>query len=244
MGRKVVVTEYAWQTTGCDPCPTPPLTDDDLATLGLDVLEGIGVAPPRSEQARRRASAARAGHRQRAVVGADAAARALQQGDADRGPDLPRGEAGDGRARQLERHQRRRGRRRSTADGGINNFQGRYIIRHYWTGPVACKSPRCDNWGGPPDNPFGSARADGGEGAGDGAAREGRAQDRGALAGAAARHRGQAAARGGRRRSDHDERMSLVSVLGIAALAAASSRRRRGARRRSAASTSRAATRS
>src|SRR5215471_14002320 len=22
MGRKVVVTEYAWQTTGCDPCPT------------------------------------------------------------------------------------------------------------------------------------------------------------------------------------------------------------------------------
>ena len=23
--NKAVVTEYAWQTTGCDPCPTPPL---------------------------------------------------------------------------------------------------------------------------------------------------------------------------------------------------------------------------
>ena len=43
MGRKAVVTEYAWQTTSCDPCPTPPLSLDDLATLGLDVLEGIGA---------------------------------------------------------------------------------------------------------------------------------------------------------------------------------------------------------
>ncbi len=120
MRRKVVITEYAWQTTGCDPCPTPPLSADDLATLGLDVLEGIGVAVPPAvaecEQARRRGadapSAAGAVLRRRAVVGADAPARALQQGDAGRGSDLPRGEAGDGRARQLERHQRRRGRDR------------------------------------------------------------------------------------------------------------------------------------
>src|SRR4051812_5688948 len=40
MGRKVVVTEYAWQTTGCDPCPVPPLSPRDLSTLGLDVLDG------------------------------------------------------------------------------------------------------------------------------------------------------------------------------------------------------------
>src|SRR5262249_45824791 len=43
MGRKVVVTEYAWQTTGCDPCPVPPLSANDLATLGLDILEGKRV---------------------------------------------------------------------------------------------------------------------------------------------------------------------------------------------------------
>jgi hypothetical protein len=42
-------------------------------------------------------------------------------------------------------------------DGGINNFQGRYIIRHYWEGPVACKEPVYNQWGGPPGNPFGKA---------------------------------------------------------------------------------------
>jgi hypothetical protein len=33
-----VVTEYAWSARSCDPCPVPPLTDPDLATLGADVL--------------------------------------------------------------------------------------------------------------------------------------------------------------------------------------------------------------
>jgi hypothetical protein len=40
----------------------------------------------------------------------------------------------------------------ATADSGVNNFQGRYIIRHYWNGPVACKDPRYDEWGGAPGN--------------------------------------------------------------------------------------------
>ena len=39
------------------------------------------------------------------------------------------------------------------AAGGVNNFQGRYIIRHYWNGKVACQQPQFDNWGGPPGNP-------------------------------------------------------------------------------------------
>jgi hypothetical protein len=33
-----VVTEYAWTASSCDPCPVPPLTAPDLATLGADVL--------------------------------------------------------------------------------------------------------------------------------------------------------------------------------------------------------------
>jgi hypothetical protein len=37
---------------------------------------------------------------------------------------------------------------------GVSNFQGRYIIRHYWQGKVACKSPRYGLWGGPPGNGF------------------------------------------------------------------------------------------
>jgi hypothetical protein len=38
-----------------------------------------------------------------------------------------------------------------------NTFQGRYIIRHPWTGPVACDSPRRGIWGGPTDRASGAA---------------------------------------------------------------------------------------
>ncbi|MBH24119.1 MAG: hypothetical protein CMH57_06640, partial [Myxococcales bacterium] len=34
--------------------------------------------------------------------------------------------------------------------GNVNNFQGRYIIRHAWTGPIACQNPVRGRWGGPP----------------------------------------------------------------------------------------------
>ena len=53
-----------------------------------------------------------------------------------------------------------RGGREHLRDGGkleegaepsaVNNFQGRYAIRHRWTGPVACANPRRGVWGGPP----------------------------------------------------------------------------------------------
>jgi MYXO-CTERM domain-containing protein len=31
-----------------------------------------------------------------------------------------------------------------------NNFQGRYAIRHEWTGPISCAQPVRHRWGGPP----------------------------------------------------------------------------------------------
>jgi hypothetical protein len=31
-----------------------------------------------------------------------------------------------------------------------NQFQGRYIIRHPWEGPVTCAKPQFGMWGGPP----------------------------------------------------------------------------------------------
>jgi hypothetical protein len=37
-----------------------------------------------------------------------------------------------------------------------NTFQGRYIIRHPWTGRVACKNPQRGVWGGPPDHASGA----------------------------------------------------------------------------------------
>ena len=38
-----VVTEYAWQATTCDPCTGPTLQPQELATLGGDVLDKVGV---------------------------------------------------------------------------------------------------------------------------------------------------------------------------------------------------------
>jgi hypothetical protein len=35
-------------------------------------------------------------------------------------------------------------------DASQNNFQGRYAIRHEWTGAIACASPVRHRWGGPP----------------------------------------------------------------------------------------------
>jgi MYXO-CTERM domain-containing protein len=32
----------------------------------------------------------------------------------------------------------------------VNMFQGRYAIRHAWTGPIRCEHPERGTWGGPP----------------------------------------------------------------------------------------------
>lgn len=32
----------------------------------------------------------------------------------------------------------------------VNMFQGRYAIRHAWTGPIRCEHPERGVWGGPP----------------------------------------------------------------------------------------------
>jgi hypothetical protein len=133
MGRKVVVTEYSWQTTGCDPCPVPPLTASDLATLGLDVLEpGSRVNDPygaswvltrlHTRYSKETLSEDLLFREAKPVMGG----RANWNGT--------NGDAGA-----------------QVAEGGVNNFQGRYIIRHYWTGAVACENPQYDQWGGPPD---------------------------------------------------------------------------------------------
>jgi len=41
--------------------------------------------------------------------------------------------------------------RGATTTGSINNFQGRYAIRHPWTGPISCSDPKRGVWGGPPE---------------------------------------------------------------------------------------------
>lgn len=151
-GDRAVITEYAWQTSGCDPCPTPPLQDSELFILGDEqIFPGVAesVAVPSGD------SAVASGRRQPYFGGGSAwvltrlhtrydrrtlnedlifrAARPAVGGRANWD-----GTLGDNGAQVLNQ------------DGGVNNFQGRYIIRHYWKGAVSCKDPRYGVFGGPP----------------------------------------------------------------------------------------------
>ncbi len=126
-----VVTEYAWQATTCDPCPGPALDQRDFATLGADVLTGAMDHP-------------------------------TMYGNGDFV--LTRLHARYGRDMTDDLHFKDAppvvGGREFVRDGGkleegarpasTNNFQGRYAIRHEWTGPLACDKPIRHRWGGPP----------------------------------------------------------------------------------------------
>jgi hypothetical protein len=175
--NKVVVTEYAWQTTSCDPCPTPPLQQNDLYTLGdeqifpeLAQLQPQPIAPASSPRVTPGPS------------GPPASSPAMRTPPTRR-PMPPGGFFGSFSPWTLTRLHTRydkaslsedlifRGAEpvlggRATWDGGlgdhgaqvqqggVNNFQARYIIRHYWEGPVACKNPIYGRWGGPPSSGF------------------------------------------------------------------------------------------
>ena len=122
-----MVTEYSWDSGSCDPCPEPPLTQNELATLGTDVLAASHSGMYYSFVLTRlhaRYSAK--------TLGEDLifkAASPIAGGREFMG--------GDG----LER---------GSKPAGQNNFQGRYAIRHEWEGKIECESPVRGVWGGPP----------------------------------------------------------------------------------------------
>ncbi len=120
-----VVTEYAWDASSCDPCPEPPLEPNELATLGGDVLGSGDVY--QFVLTRLHARYAKDGINEDLVF---KAAEPIQGGREWRG-DQGKLEEGAQKA-------------------SMNNFQGRYAIRHEWTGPIACASPVRGRWGGPP----------------------------------------------------------------------------------------------
>ncbi|RLB47038.1 MAG: hypothetical protein DRJ42_26315 [Deltaproteobacteria bacterium] len=143
-----VVTEYAWQATGCDPCPGPVLSEQDLLSLGADVVPGLRgpstiiprVPLPRPRRGGRFNSSpfqsfvlTRLHYRYgRGELGADLVLR----------PASPiQGGRGVGPAGELPTEAR---------ESGANNFQGRYIIRHPWEGEISCDEPHRGRWGGPP----------------------------------------------------------------------------------------------
>jgi hypothetical protein len=125
-----IVTEYAWDAMTCDPCPGPQLDWADLATLGTDVI-GAGGDHYYDSFTLTRLHA--------------------RYGKDDVKDDLVFKKASaivGGREHVVDRKTGRLEERSTPSD--YNNFQGRYIIRHPWTGPIACKDPVRGRWGGPP----------------------------------------------------------------------------------------------
>jgi MYXO-CTERM domain-containing protein len=155
-----VVTEYSWDASSCDPCPTPALTPAELATLGYDVLH---TPMPKPKAAAKPKDAV-----DELVIAAPAPAAAApfpggfvltrlhtRYGKGALSDDLVfraaspimGGREMHGPGGTLEQGAR---------PAGVNNFQARYAIRHAWTGAVACESPRRGIWGGPPQGVSGS----------------------------------------------------------------------------------------
>jgi MYXO-CTERM domain-containing protein len=139
---KAVVTEYSWSAGSCDPCPEPPLTLEELVTLGADVL-------PSYEKAFR--SQRVPSEFEWSIPSEFVLTRLHARYDASSlGEDLVFQAAPaivGGREFLQQDGQLERG--AVEEPGGYNNFQARYIIRHEWTGPIECDNPQRGIWGGP-----------------------------------------------------------------------------------------------
>ncbi|MGV3624949.1 MAG: DUF2330 domain-containing protein [Archangium sp.] len=128
-----VVTEYAWQATSCDPCPTAPLTEQDMMTLGADVLPKPNVKEgfdPSQNMVLTRLHA----RYDKKSLGEDLVFKAA--------PPIEGG-------REFDRE--KEGLRQTAQPASFNNFQGRYAIRYPWKGAVACANPNWGVWGGNPE---------------------------------------------------------------------------------------------
>jgi hypothetical protein len=134
--RGAVVTEYAWTSEAkpagmygvdCDPCPPEPPVNQDMVTLGADVIGGPMM------------------HGGFVLTRLHA-----RYGKNDMKDDLRFREAKPitGGREVWNKHGLEYGAQPSTTG---NFFQGRYAIRHWWSGPIKCNNPRRHVWGGPPD---------------------------------------------------------------------------------------------
>ena len=131
-----VITEYAWDASTCDPCPGPQLDGNDFTTLGADVLGG---GPGKVEP----------------YQGWNFVLTRLhaRYGKGDVPDDLVFGKATaivGGREHVIDH--KTGALEEGSREDSMNNFQGRYAIRHEWTGPIECKDPVRGRWGGPPGN--------------------------------------------------------------------------------------------
>ncbi len=130
---KAVVTEYAWQATSCDPCPTSPLSAEDFATLGADVLPPKKGNEDPYNPANQFVLTRLHARYDKTSLGEDLVFRAA--------PPIVGGREHLTDGKSLEQGSR---------PDAWNNFQARYAIRYPWKGAVKCAKPLYGRWGGPP----------------------------------------------------------------------------------------------
>jgi hypothetical protein len=131
-----VVTEYAWTATAplypgaqsyhCDPCPPVEVDDQDMITLGADIVGG---------------TIQKGGF-------------VLTRLHARYGPNDMKDDLRFREAKGITGGREIRNANNELEHGAVESaqsfFQARYAIRHAWTGPIACANPRRGIWGGPP----------------------------------------------------------------------------------------------
>jgi hypothetical protein len=131
---RAVITEYAWQASSCDPCPTTPLNEADTKLLGSDVLPQLKDREKAQWDPSYQFVLTRL-HARYDKEGASEdlvfrAAKPIEGG------------------REFDREGE--GLRQTAVETSFNNFQARYAIRYPWTGEVKCSDPLWGQWGGPP----------------------------------------------------------------------------------------------
>lgn len=122
-----VITEYAWNASTCDPCPGPSLGPEDFLTLGADTL-GADAEYNRDWVVTRLHA-----RYEKDDIGEDLVFQAAD-------PIVGGREFVVGDNGKLEE---------GAKPGDINNFQGRYIIRHPWDGEIDCEDPTYGVWSSP-----------------------------------------------------------------------------------------------
>jgi hypothetical protein len=136
-----IVTEYAWTATPtavqqgiygvtCDPCPAVIPIDGDMMQLGADILGGNTQVD----------------HGGYVLTRLHA-----RYGKSDMKDDLRFREAKPITGGREVWSQQGLEYASQPSQNGLNYFQARYAIRHWWTGPIKCKNPQRGVWGGPPD---------------------------------------------------------------------------------------------
>ncbi len=133
---RAVVTEYSSYAFVCDPCPGPTLREGELRTLGADQLRDGNVGQLVLTRLHARYA--------KDSLGEDIVFRPA--------PPIEGGR---------EEYDWRAGRafaRKGAQPFGQNFFQGRYVVRHPWAGPVECRRPMFGRWGAPPGDDVAAPR--------------------------------------------------------------------------------------